>query len=164
MRVLFVDEDIGQMSAWRAAVEIVSPNCHVEKAKYADETMDLITGAPDEFDLIIVDLMLAVLDPSHELFSARATRGYLTAGLLLVECLIEEIGYPPDRLIIFTQATTTRIFETARSARTRHTPHFRVWKKSDYLDAFRFGETIAGILDELGPIRTDDPDESGAEQ
>lgn len=153
MKVLFVDEDVGQMAAWQKAAETIV-GCECIVYRYADRAMEALRSGEVIVDFAIVDLMLAVYRPNHPTFTRHGTRDFSTTGLVFVKQCFDEGLLKPNQCTILTSVTSMDIWHEALRFRTMHRG-LSLYRKSSYRNVFEFAEYVRRSLETLETLNRD---------
>lgn len=145
--IYLVDEDFSAFGAWIA--ELVLRKHPVQPLLNADEAFRLLCqAAPEQIDLVVIDVMLAVEDPRVSRFGEDRTDDYLETGLRLLEDLAEQNPVVfPRRAVLLTNTTNDATFNAAQ----RTSSYFRVpfWQKSTIFSPVEFADRVEKLVSEL---------------
>jgi CheY-like chemotaxis protein len=156
--IFIVDEDYSALEGWTADIDIRGYT--TEALWDADEAFErLRTVRPEEVELAIIDVMLAVDDPATSRFTAAMTDGYLRTGLCLVEALAQQNPDVFPRRAVF---LTNTVDEGTLSELRRVTSRWGVelWRKHRIASPLAFADMVEARIKTLGTFSSP-PRESG---
>ncbi len=103
---------------------------------------------PDEVELVIIDVMLAVEDVDDEQFSFERTYEYRETGLCLLDDLaVQNPEVFPRRAVLLTNTINEKTFREAKKTSKRH--DVPLWEKSRISSPVKFGDLV---LDQIGAL------------
>ena len=111
--IFFVDEDVSALGAWLLKLE--QRGHSVIEFRNADTAFaSLCSVRPEDVQLVIIDVMLAVSDPETTRFGAARTDAYLETGLCLLQDLCpQNPAVFPDRAVLLTNTSIAGTFDAA---------------------------------------------------
>jgi hypothetical protein len=145
--IYFVDEDFSAFGAWFA--ELALRGFETESLWNADQALAVLSAiAPQEVELVLIDVMLAVEDPRTSRYGADTTDDYLETGLRLLEDLsTENPSVFPHRAVLLTNTTN---HETEQAAKTTSRDlEVPLWKKATIYSPFGFADRVEEHLASL---------------
>ncbi|MFN0089136.1 MAG: hypothetical protein ACKVWR_02540 [Acidimicrobiales bacterium] len=142
--IIFVDEDMGPSTAYPLALEL--RGIAVETLPDAATALERLPSK--DFDLVIIDVMLAPGLVAHDCFSDAQTRGGLETGLRLLEQLVrlDEKRFA-NRAVLLSAAENGKLLESIKASSVRHKVPF--WTKSEFRSPTEFCRRVQVLLDAL---------------
>jgi CheY-like chemotaxis protein len=145
--IFLVDEDMSAFTGWIADLEI--RGYEVGALWDADEAYSALSEiAPEEVDLVVVDVMLAVSPEGTAGLTAEATEDYLLTGLRLVELLAaKNPAVFPARAVFLTNVVNEDRLTLLRSA--AEDMKIELWRKHRISGAIEFGDLVVQRIESL---------------
>lgn len=142
--IYFVDEDYSAYESWIAELELRGYG--VMSLRSADEAFNtLYDASPDNVQLVIIDVMLAVDDVSDPRFAVALTDTYLEAGLRLLENLVEQKpAVFPHRAVLLTNTISEKTLTSARKVSTQF--GIELWDKREMMSPLDFGDRVLSAV------------------
>jgi hypothetical protein len=145
--IFFIDEDASAFGAWILELEL--RDHVVEIIKNADAAFDrLCCIGKADVSLVVIDVMLAVADPTQTRFGGERTDDNLETGLYLLKDLCDqnEVVFPRQAILLTNTANPTTKREAVRMSKDLHVP---LWEKSSVYSPVNFGDRIEQRLGDL---------------
>jgi len=145
--IFFIDEDSAAFRAWTS--EMRMRKLEVECLWNANQAFrKLCEISPDEVELVIIDVMLAVEDVEDEQFSFERTYEYRETGLCLLDDLVvQNPEVFPRRAVLLTNTINEKTFREAKKTSKRH--DVPLWEKSRISSPVKFGDLVR---DQIGAL------------
>lgn len=145
--VVFVDEDNAAFEPWTEELEFRGQK--TRRLATGDVAFEALrTRTRDEIALVVIDVMLAVHDPTGEQFTVERTDSYLETGLCLLEDLVEVNPQTfPIRAVLLTNTVTDTTLKAAKAASDKY--GVPLWRKSDISSPKDFADRVETQLERV---------------
>jgi hypothetical protein len=145
--IYWVDEHFPAFDPW--IFDLTERDYDIVTLRNADEAFAaLCRVSPDDVQLVLIDVMLAVVGPELTRFGAARTAKYLETGLCLLEDLCPQNGDVfPERAVFLTNTSDTPTLVMADAVCARL--DVPLWKKSEFYSPEAFGDRVEAWIRRL---------------
>ena len=145
--IYFVDEDHRKLRALVTELEFFGYDAEI--IKDADSAFTALSGvSPDDIDIVIIDVMLAVrVNGSNSRYTRERTDDYHQTGLMLLDDLaISNAEVFPNKALFFTHASNNELLSLVQKKSEEHGTIYL--RKRDFNTAFEFAIKVDAIIKE----------------